>query len=635
MTLIFGFPNNRGVKVSEYLIALGMLLWVDVLASGLIFTATISTSLSGVNLLRCVLSSFEAFVTVSQVQPAYKSYVNVLPAYMKAWSSRSRVSVLNPYYPLSYASSSGLVFSNMPDVVVSFPGSPPNDVLDALRSAGGRDMIIKGQVVIVLPTPSAELLRIAVQAGAIKTASAPSESVNIQSLSTLNLVRRIFSCFLKTHQYPAFSDVDHLEYNEVNWQTHSGNEKRKRDNNVEAGTSKKRVHLDESPLTPLAGEESMDQDESDTIPTSDRIIYAVPPSAIVVGWGDASELPANDGLFVRFVDETQSSEGEKIVSEVLARYFLGCLGPTAESVKEAFATIKRDLGVINSTRVGRELSHLAKCIDIGLLAQARIFPIIDNGEYIGSALLGAGFQVHAYRESYPSVSHISLINQVDKAGSHRSSLNAICEIVSESNDNEVTASVRSSTTWYDLRVALLESETNSISRDKIVALARGLRFQPRSLNISTKNIVDCLNLIANPDQEAPDWYPIHPSKLFESDRMSVIWSAFGDLAPTCSFPGGPKIDLAKSKTLPNHIGFRNVPLKDAVLDLQMIMSQKAFGGTSMNRRSGPYKDRIYKGNDAKQILSALISATGVTLGQASSGQERAVATSNELFEEGF
>lgn len=543
--------------------------------------------------------------------------------------------MIDPFHSLQYPASDPLVTTSLPDVSVSFPNIPAAELLERIRSEGGKDLTVKGSKIFLLHAPSAEFLRMLVNSGAIRTTPAASESVNIAALSSLNLVRKIFSCFLRTHQYPAFADTDHLELNEANWTTEASEKKRKAPAPQPGPSRKKTRSIIEALQADDDDDEEMEVD-TPTLPPGSKIIYAVPPAKDIQGWGDDGSLPANDGLFIRYVDETQNSQGEKMITEVVIRYFLGCLGTNAEACKASMEKLKGDLGVIVQTQPGRELAHIAKCIDIGLQAQARIYPIVSDGQYLGSVLLGAGFQIHAYGSTYTSVSSIALQKQIEQAGSHRSSLFAIADIIDSDRESDTNEELRTCKTSLELRDYLLQCHTSNEDRDKIVQLARGLRFKPRFWNISAQHLVTALSLIENPSTPLPADIPIHPTKLFESDRLPVVWGAFGDLAPTPNFPGGPSIDLTSTKDRPKHVGIRNIPLKDAIVDIQVIMSTKKFCGTSLNRRSGPFKDRIYTGNDGTRVITAFASAAGVAQVEGGKKKERAVANAGgSLFEDGF
>lgn len=610
--LVFGYPNPKGDKVSDYLSALG------------------------INLLKCALSAFEVLVTVSSHQPAYRSYVNYLPAYMSAHQSQERKSVLVPFHPLNYPVTEPLVLTHLPDVSVSFASKPSAEIVEAIHAAGGYEQSIQDTPVFIIPKPSSDLLRLLDSKGAIKTCPAANETANLQSLGTLALVRRIFSSFFRTHQYPAFIDKDHREYTESHWMTSSGYHKRGIIEGDDSKTRKRaRVIVDGTMMEGVDDDETPVQDD-EVVYQSEKIIWALPPTFCRIGWGGPSELPDGDGLFVRYHDETQNGRDEKMVTRTIVRYFAGALGESSEAVRNAVERINRDMGVLKMTDAGKELAHLAKCIDTGLQAQARIFPIVHDGQYLGCVLLGSGFEISAYGSVYVPEDRTPLHKRMENASSHKSSLYAIANIVDPDNDSEESLEIRGCSTIIQLRKILLESNTNAEDRDKILAVAPGLRFGYKSWNVSSTSISDALRLIQYPDSELPDTFPLHPTKLFDTDRVSMVWSAFGELAPTCSFKGGPEVSLDNARGFPKHVGFRMVALKDALVDLNSIFSTKKFTNCNANRRAGPYKDRLYTGIDAQKVLSALAAASGAETSGKSAAKSKAPGNvSSDLFDGGF
>jgi len=529
-----------------------------------------------------------------------------------------------------------LVTSRIPDVSVSFSGNPPSEILDAIRSEGGIEMNSKGQKIFLIRSPNSELLRSVKEAGGNATAPAVGGSCNMASLGSLGLMRRLITNFLHTHNYPAFTDRAHIKLLEGFWKLEV-DEKRKRGiDDVGEGSSRKK-----GPVTTTddaqADEGNMDVDEENSAMASsrDKIIYAVPPVPIETAYGDVNDLPNGDGLFIRYIDETQNRTGEKAILNTISRYFMGALGQNAADTKNTYDRIRADNGVLMGTKEGRELAHIYKCVDIGLQCQARIFPIVSEEQYIGCALLGAGFNIHAYGNSWSPVSNDDLVRRITEAGSHAVSLSNIAELAGGDDTTESYKDVMKAKSMMELRDALATATTSADERNRIVALARSLFFGNKSLNVSTVNIAECFRLIANPEEELATDFPIHYSMLFETDRVSLVWSAFGSLAPSCHFPGGPNVDLTSSKNTPKHICFRLIPLKDATIDIHKILSDKKFCSSSNNRRSGPYKDRVYTGLDATRIFSAMSTACGITQTKGHKEGKVAVEKSSSLFDDGF
>jgi len=554
---------------------------------------------------------------------------------MKAYANQARCSIVAPYHPLDFPVDGALVTTHLPNVSVSFSGTPPTEALEVLRSGGSQEILVKGAKIFVIPSPDRQTLKVLASAGAIRTTPAASGSANLAALGSLALIRKIFTQFLLTHQYPAFKDKAHMQLVEDHWKVVMGQGKRKRATMDQPGPSRKKT-------IGVDGDEDMEEDdveieddnESSGAP-GDKIIFAVPPPPVEKGWGDESEVPEGEGIFIQFIDETQNWSGERQILETINRYFLGALGQNAADVKKTYARLRVDNGVLVHTLEGRELSHIAKCIDVGIQAQARIFPIVSDGQYLGCVLSGSGFQLSAYESAWVPVEHQLLVDEVMSAGSHKAALTDIGRIV-DKDMAEVFQQVTETLTIIGLRDILMEAPLSNEQRSQIVAIAKNLRYPQNSLNVSAANLETCLRLIQHPEESIDDTFPIHYTKLFETDRVNLVWSAFGALAPTCQFAGGPIVDLKTSKNLPKHVAFRLIPLKDALIDIQKILAEQKFNSTSSNRRSAPFRDRMYSGMDATRILSALAAASGVELTK-DTGKKKApaVGTSSTLFDDGF
>lgn len=556
---------------------------------------------------------------------------------MAAVCDQVRTSVIQPYHAIRYKATEPTIPIQLPDLAISFPTVPPSELLERIRSEGGREITVQRAKVFIIPSPKIGFIQNLVAAGANKETPAPVNAVNIKTLASISLIRRIFSNFLVAHTYPAFIDKDHLEYNEEHWKSEKSEKRSREESTSETQAQKKRRGLRSEAIEGVQGESSaMVVDQGETI-TKDYIIYAVPPSKNVIGWGDADSVPIGDGLFVRYVEDTQLIDGERVVLDVLVRYFMGSLGANADEVKGSYARLKADMGIISRTPLGKVFAHIAKCIDLGLQAQARVFPIFDSDEYVGSALMGSGFAISAYGQVYIPTTSTSLREHIGRAGSGRLSLEAIANVVDEVADNgEACELVRGCESMVELRTALIGANLSQDQRDRIGTLARGLRFRPKNLNVSPVNLIRVLDAIAN-NVPLDNSYPIHCSMLFETNMAHVYWSSFGDLAPSCRFVGGPNIDLTSSRDLPKHIGFRQVPLREALIDLDLTMSSQAFPGTSANRRSGPFKDRIYQSLDATQILQGLVKLVGGSISNTKLTKSGAsgVGVSENIFDDGF
>jgi len=94
--------------------------------------------------------------------------------------------------------------------------------------------------------------------------------------------------------------------------------------------------------------------------------------------------------------------------------------------------------------------------------------------------------------------------------------------------------------------------------------------------------------------------------------VEIVWSCFGPLAPTPTFPGTPTYDLLKKGVKePTHIVFRSLVLDEAVNDIKKILrSGKLPIAPRTQGASGPYKNRIWDKRNCSMIFGAFKGACG-------------------------
>jgi len=512
--------------------------------------------------------------------------------------------------------------ATIPNISVSFPNAIPADLNDTLKTIGYTEANVKGSKVLIFREPTKVLIDILLKTSASKTASAPDETINLSCLPVLQMVKRIFSAFLTMHVYPAFKDPEH-ENSVGRWEISDVNSD-KRGAPDDSTQGRKRARTD-----PEGGEDEEmeeieeEQTEREPAPRGNTIKVALPVQTDEVGWGDETQIPNTYGSFVQYIPDLANYDSKTVISVIL-RYFLGCLGSTAGEVNIAFERIRAAMGILSKTTVGKELAHLAKCIDISLQCQARCFPIYSEGAYTGCVISGYGYTIRMAGKDYTAQAQDIIQGYVTQSFPHKSTVAAILNVVGEQAIDE-NGHPMEFLTIMDLRDKVLEKWTLTESeRDEIVKLARHLVFPNKHWPLSPTHIIDALHLIATEDMKLPDSLPLHPSKLLEKDKIAAIWSGFGALAPTCHFEGGPLVSLEVPKDSSGKISWKQVPLTDAIASIQKILRDKSFGKASGNRRSGAYKDRMFEGNVAKDIWSALRLASKANIATGKASRDAAV-----------
>lgn len=393
---------------------------------------------------------------------------------------------------------------------------------------------------------------------------------------------------------------------------------------VEVGTGKRKSVPISSQEAPPAkrpatrasgGEATMDVDEAaaEIVEETIKIKAAKPSPSDIPGWGQIGDLVNSYGIFVPFMSDLCSFDKRTVV-QVLIRYFLQCLGNTTEEMFSGVERIRTEMGVISNTDTGNKLAHMAATIDMAINAQAKAFPVFDGVEYIGTALLGAEFSLSVNGQTYTPHPFETLVKIVENFGVSQSILIAIGKVgcVEDEDGFEWSTGNCPGIVGMEHLSNIVRSWSVSESdRDEIVKLASKLSLPTKHWAINSTTISDGLRYITESDADFPDASPIHFSMLFNGNKVDRIWSCFGGIAPTPMFDGGRKISLTDVNT-PTTITFRQVPLTTAITDIKRLISEKKIA-QPVNSRSGPYKNRVFKGIDAKKIFGSLMTLAGVTV----------------------
>jgi len=520
---------------------------------------------------------------------------------MAATFTRSKQPLVNPFFPVTYKIEN-LIPMALPSLSTNFSGPIPPAIKNTLIERGYYEANVKGQKVLIFEKVDSDLVKLLRENGANPISVCPGNSINISTIPVLVTVRRLLSAFLQTHSYPAFRDEGQL--NDI-----AGLE-------PTAARGKRKLvsgHIDAENMPPkkkgpgAEGEIIIDDDHAmatEEEPTSDIITVAL-PQTIRDGWmEEGDDLPTTGGLFFHFVSDLSHAD-YKTVPSVLSRHFIGCFGSNKTDALEQIKILRERWGNVADTDLGREYAHLFTVIDIGLRAQARIIPIFSAGRYNGCVLSGVGYTISINRKVYEPLDMNALSADLERHAGNSGYLNAIAAIC-EATGDERSRIVRSRTFW-ELKYALEELSINENDRDEIVKLAMKLSFK-RHWAFNEQLIASALRLAASTDNI--DSVPIHPSVLFSSDRLTLVWSGFGFNAPSCNFIGGPVVDLRKPKSATGSIAWKSVPLIQALADLQQIISEKRFCKAAGGRRSGPFKDRVFEGAKAKIVWEALKELAG-------------------------
>lgn len=565
---------------------------------------------TGLNKLQAIVSDLVMYGIAKITQAAFMAYTSFLPAFISATSKSTRVRVDPSYHPISWDNSKTFPYT-YPNLSVAFRQQPSSTILDQLKAHGYEEQSIKGRKVFLFENPTIELVRIIMATDHDSVCPAPNSFVNTSCLRSIALVRRIFSGFFHTHTYPAFATPEHAhEISELRKLSDGAQKRSREDENT--GSRKRttqglRAELEE-------GEEpEMDVDPVPSVaPIVDRFIkYAHPTSPTTLPWGSIQDTPNTHGLFVPFIPELLGIDTRFVVNTVI-RWFAGCLGSDINQVRRTQEMLSSAFGIVAYTLVGKVLLHMSLCITLALTSQARVFPIFENERYEGCVLSGALFSVVVGKNTYSPVPYDTLMEELSKFGGTAANIRSIAVLAGLTDPTYMAGTVKL-THLGTLKKVLRDAALTNSQRDEIVKICHSVNFRTTwALNPATLHRALDLLATCQTVQDLPeDDLPIHPTMLFEDDVLSVVWSCFGDMAPSTYF-NAPSHDLASNK-VPTHIGFTLRIMSQAISEMRQVFADKKITIPSLNRRSTVHKDRIFTGSTATSLLADIRRAASVTV----------------------
>jgi len=437
-------------------------------------------------------------------------------------------------------------------------------------------------------------------------------------------VYKVFSGFLRTHQYAAFSSNGAEDGRvPVYEKDTSTGQKRKQQQAALAPPSNNK---DGPGVQGISDDADMDIDT--TVPTV-RLWRAKAMPDDVHMWGGASEIPNNSGLFFPFEEVLANSDVTSVPS-VIERYFLKCLGSTTRGQFDTLSGIRTAWkDSVANTRQGHWLAHVAKVIDLALRGQACVFLIIDENQYVGAVLSGAAFSIGYQGESVQPISFTELQVEVRSFSGHDQALEAILVAAGVTDAHEAAEGI------YSVRTLKLELEKRSLddeARQTITKLTPRLAFGETFWPVNADTIKKAYTrIIEGTALNYGD--PMHISQLFNVSPIADVLSVFGFTVPSFSIPGGKTILIDATGESSPHLESLHVamkPIEFAVADTKAILEKRTFlnlpGELSKNS-----KFRCFKGAEMSGLIAVI---AGVKLVKAAPvanrPQEKVVVESDVL-----
>jgi hypothetical protein len=223
------------------------------------------------------------------------------------------------------------------------------------------------------------------------------------------------------------------------------------------------------------------------------------------------------------------------VGDIISKYFLEALGSSIEEQIDTLATIRSCLGNIRMTRVGDEIAHFYRCVQLAIDSKCGLRTAFTGSTYDGSILSGGTGAYVFIGQSVMTFDEPEIVNDdIRRLSLHSTALNEISSMFPAISQ----AGVRSCTSMVELRNMCL---SNSFTQDNvsiILAKARDLDFGKDSWAVTPENLRSCFRIMCRSLPLTPD-VPIGRGSLFSKDMVTVGLSVFreGDV-PSWNIPSG-------------------------------------------------------------------------------------------------
>lgn len=163
----------------------------------------------------------------------------------------------------------------------------------------------------------------------------------------------------------------------------------------------------------------------------DQVHIAKPsPAPYSNNCGNISQVPGNfDGTLLPFFPAMNTSD-KVTLRRLVLKHFFRILGPTLDDCKKTWINMRAAIERISSTVAGRAITHLYYCIDLALATQTRLYCIVEDGEYLGSVVLGHRYLIYDGKEFVGPSTREVLSNELNKLSSHYQAMVNIASILS-------------------------------------------------------------------------------------------------------------------------------------------------------------------------------------------------------------
>jgi len=559
---------------------------------------SISVSERGLALLRAKPCDIQVLTFVASVQLGYSSYIQNLPHFMLATAQQRVLHI-------------GVGGARLPKLTDDLPWKLPVLIYDYGKKLTDRqvetlkehsNIVTDGRSrnqTFVMTNPSLDRINALMEEEPKPNTTTRHVfgTVNLDSMKTVLMLRNLTIGLLQTHRYSAFRTADDLNPCNVLDDSSVVTKKRK-----VSSTSYLVAAANPIQYTDDLSEEELKtlQSNQTQVPTI-RLTVAKPSSNTLPIFGTVGDVPNADGLFFPYVKDLSVADNST-VPNVVTHYLNKCLGENVHEIVRVLSMLKSAWGLIKDTDFGHEMSHMYKCIDIALRSQTAVFPIFTNDIYEGTVIWGTGYYIGMNGRVYRPIAYADLLKEIDDKSMHSSALREIIALCGDNMENEIM----DCTSIRQLAHTVQQVEITEVTKTQIVKAAHKLCYSNKYWSSVQRYVCKMLDLLNNWDKpEGIDAdIPMHPSKIFSSDREEVVLSAFGHQAPTFLIPNGQNIALVSDKTPPKQFHVRMVELNRAIADMKYVRENGTITNNNSNL-SSKHKDSSLNGDSKKAVWDKL------------------------------
>jgi len=453
----------------------------------------------------------------------------------------------------------------------------------------------------------------------------PPNATSLFGLRQYLITVKAVSLFLATHSYPAFVSEDDNDYLYED-HSHLASAKFLKPLNTYRFNPRESSISEEEKSTFAVDAPYVESDESwskvkQHIQATDVVVIAKPsPLRPSINYGPPNEIPALPGyLFPYFPNTLEPALGD--LRNTFAALFMNLLGDSQEKLEAGWRDWVQGAGYWYKTEAGMRMVHILSLIRAALDAQARLFLIIQQGVYLGGAILGARFTIFKNGLRFAPGTATEVHEAACILDEHSQALKEICGVLSklELKDeliSTITIDPRSIKGTRQLFEEVQRRE-KAVDEDleKITENLGKLHFVETYNNFALDKIIDLfsrLSTSARLEPPAPMYLPA--TNLYDTSLEFNLLSAYGPMAPSFVDQRGNEYQIPQGPSAPDPLSVRDSAgkrdldfilisgkkLPTAVNDLRHVVNKRSVRQNPLERASG-YRTIKFTGNARDQI----------------------------------